>query len=113
MLIDHAERATDLISEHWVEVSEIECLGDLFETYGVDLCAVDGRTTSIERGTPVFIREDADATTVLRRMAEAHVKFLFVLGRRGVVGVVDLVDLIERDAAAAWAAGYPSALRRR
>lgn len=102
MSIDHLDRATDLISEHWVEVSEIDGLADLLNAYGVDLCATGAELPFIERGTPVFIRDDADAPSVLRRMAEAHVKFTFVLGSRGIVGVVDMVDLMERAAVAAW-----------
>ena len=102
MSISERDRVTDLISEHWVEVSEIEGLADLLEAYGIDLCDGDADPSVIQRGTPVFIRDDADASSVLRRMAEAHVRFLFVLGSRGVIGVVDMNELVERATTAAW-----------
>ena len=107
MSLNHRGRVIDLISEHWVEVTEIDGLADLLEAYGVDLGAVDGDPAVIQRGTPLFIHEDADSSAVVRRMAEAHVKLLFVLGGRGVIGVVDIDDLIERAAIEAWPPAGP------
>jgi CBS domain-containing protein len=102
MMIDRADRITSFVSERWADVTEVEGLGSLIRAHGIDLGATGANPASIARGTPVYACEDAEPSRVLRRMAEVHVRYLFVVGSARVVGVVDIRELIERAAAQAW-----------
>jgi hypothetical protein len=102
MMIDRANRIASFVSERWADMTEVEGLGSLIRAQGIDLGSTRADPGSIARGTPVFVCEDAEPSRVLRRMAEAHVRYLFVVSSTTVVGVVDIRELIERAAAQAW-----------
>jgi CBS domain-containing protein len=106
MMIDHADRISSFVSERWTEMTEIDGLGVLIRAQGLNLDA-GADPCSIERGTPLYVDENADASRVLRRMAEAHVRFLFVVSSTAVVGVVDIREIVERAAALVWPVGAP------
>jgi CBS domain-containing protein len=79
-------------------------LGPLLREQGVDLCAAE-RPAALERGTPVFVYADADPVDVQRRMAQAHVRMLFVLNDDEVViGIVDIWELARRAETLPWSA---------
>jgi len=69
-----------------------EGAGRILLDEGVDLLAAD--STSLKRGTPVYVDAGADVNEVQRQMALKHIKLLPVLKDGEVVGLVDLVDLV-------------------
>jgi CBS domain-containing protein len=102
MMIDHADRIGSFVSKRWTEMTEIDGLGVLIRAQGLNLDSSGANPCSIERGTPLYVDESADASRVLRKMAEAHVRFLFVVRSTEVVGVVDIREMVERAAGLVW-----------
>jgi CBS domain containing-hemolysin-like protein len=102
MMLDHADRIGSFVSERWTEITEIDGLGVLIRAQGLNLDVSGADPGSIDRGTPLYVDESADASRVLRRMAEAHVRFLFVIRSTDVVGVVDIREIVERAAGLVW-----------
>jgi CBS domain-containing protein len=102
MVIDHVDRISAFVSERWADLTEVPGLVTLIRAHGCDLALSGADPCSIERGTPVYADEDADPSRVLRRMAEAHVRFLFIVSSNAVVGVIDIKDLVERAVADVW-----------
>lgn len=99
---------TDLMSSREASLTEVEGLGPLLLAQGVDL-ARDAAPGAIDPGTPLYVDLSADPADVVRRMAEAHVRMLFVLSSGSVVGVIDAAELAERASVLLW--GEPDAPR--
>jgi hypothetical protein len=79
-------------------------LGPFLREQGVDLCIAEP-PAALARGTPVYVHADADPVDVQRRMAEAHVRMLFVLDDDDVViGIVDIWELVRRAETLPWSA---------
>ena len=78
-------------------------LGSFLKDQGVDLCSAE-RPAALERGTPVYVDAHADPIDVQRRMAQAHVRMLFVLDEEveEVIGIVDFRDLARRAESLPW-----------
>lgn len=95
---------TDLISPQATEVADLNRLGPFLLDHGVDLAAAASPAT-LARGTPVYVDVEADPVDVQRRMAEAHVRMLFVLEAGTVVGVVDAAELARRADSLPWPVG--------
>lgn len=94
-------KMTDLLFPDAREVPQDERLGRFLLDHGVDLAATPA-PHRLARGTPVYVDVTADPVEVQRRMAQAHVKMLFVLDGDGVAGVVDAADLAERAESLSW-----------
>lgn len=94
----------DLISSRVMEPTDLGRLGPFLLDHGVDLAATES-PASLERGTPVYVDAAADPVDVQRRMAQAHVRMLFVLEEGEVVGVVDTAELTERADSLPWPVG--------
>lgn len=94
-------KMTDLMTPHAVETGDPHSLGALLLEHGVDLASFPS-PARLERGTPVFVDASADPVDVQRRMAEGHVRMLFVVDEGKVIGTVDLAVLSERAEALPW-----------
>lgn len=94
---------SDLISEEMLAGQEWSqdqpeaslWLARLLVEEGVDLMAAED--PKLARGTPVYVRADADVVGVQRAMARNHIRRLPVLKDQEVIGVLDLVELAMRD----------------
>ncbi len=94
-------KMTDLVSPQAMDVADLQWLGGFLLDHGVDLATTPAPET-LESGTPVYVDVAADPVDVQRRIAQAHVRMLFVIDDRMVVGVVDAADLIERADSLPW-----------
>lgn len=94
---------SDLLSPGTGEIADVERLGRFLVEHGVDLAAAPA-PADLPRGTPVYVDVRADPLEVQRRMAQAHVRMLFVLDDGVVAGVVDAAELARRAEALAWTA---------
>lgn len=92
---------TGLMSSRKASLTEVEGLGPLLLAQGVDL-AGEVAPEAIDPGTPLYVDLSADPAQVVRRMAEAHVRMLFVLSSGSVVGVIDAAELAERASVLLW-----------
>ncbi len=99
---DHSAKASNLLSDRWPDVPPAAGLLQLLRSQGVDLCDPRPDRSPPARGTPVYVEASADPSDVMRRMAEAHVRFLFVVSHDRILGLIDMVDLIERAATGMW-----------
>ena len=97
-------KMTDLISREATEIGDLDRLGSFLLDHGVNLAAVESPAT-LERGTPVYVNVEADPIDIQRRIAQAHVRMLFVLESDTVVGVIDAVELTERAESLPWPVG--------
>ena len=97
-------KMTDLISREATDVRDLDRLGPFLLGHGVDLATVESPAT-LERGTPVYVNVEADPIDIQRRIAQAHVRMLFVLEADTVVGVIDAVELTERADSLPWPVG--------
>jgi CBS domain-containing protein len=91
----------------WADVSTatLEWLGSLLADEGVDL--MDATDAQLERGTPVYVRVDADVVEVQRRMAQRHIRRLPVVADGHLVGLIDLLELAQSEAVMEAANGQP------
>ena len=97
-------KMTDLISPRATEIADVDRLGQFLLDHGVNLASIES-PASLERGTSVYVQATADPVDVQRRIAQAHVRMLFVIEDRRVIGVVDTVDLTERAESLPWPVG--------
>jgi CBS domain-containing protein len=91
----------DLVSSGgWSDVSTatLEWLGALLADEGVELN--DATAAQLERGTPVYVRGDADILEVQRQMAQLHIRRLPVVQDGQLVGLIDLLELAQSEAVA-------------
>ena len=77
------------------ESETLRWLARLLRDEGVDLMSATSR--ELQRGTPVYVKGDADVVTVQRLMAQNHIRSLPVVDCGRLVGVVDLVELAMMD----------------
>jgi CBS domain-containing protein len=82
----------------WADVSTstLEWLGALLADEGVDI--MEATAAQLDRGTPVYVRGDADVGEVQRRMARRHIRRLPVVQNGQLVGLIDLLELAQNDA---------------
>ena len=82
----------------WADVSTatLEWLGALLADEGVDL--MHATDAQLERGTPVYVRADADVVEVQRRMAQRHIRRLPVVADGHLVELIDLLELAQSQA---------------
>lgn len=73
-------------------------LGRLLMDEGTDL--ETATFVELERGTPVYVRADADIQEVQRLMARNHIRSVTVLSGERPVGILDLVELAGMEQAA-------------
>lgn len=97
-------KMTDLISPLATGIADLDRLGPILLDHGVDLTSIASPAT-LERGTPVYVDVTADPVDVQRRIAQAHVRMLFVIENGTVVGVVDAAELTERADSLPWPVG--------
>lgn len=95
---------TDLMSPRAAEIADLDRLGPFLIAHGVDLASIASPAT-LERGTPVYVDATADPVDVQRRIAQAHVRMLFVIEDDTVLGVVDAAELAERADSLPWPVG--------
>lgn len=91
----------DLITPHTIEAGDPSSLGALLLAHGVDL-ASSPSPARLARGTPVYVDAAADPVDIQRRMAEGHVRMLFVVDEGSVIGTVDMSDLSQRAETLSW-----------
>ena len=92
---------TDLITPHAVEAGDPSSLGALLLDHGVDLASFPS-PARLARGTPVYVDAAADPLDVQRRMAQGHVRMLFVIDDGRVIGTVDIAELSKRADSLPW-----------
>ncbi|HEX2196189.1 MAG TPA: hypothetical protein VHJ76_04610 [Actinomycetota bacterium] len=97
-------KMTDLMSSGGIR--DVERLGRFLVEHGVDLTAAPS-PCDLARGTPVYVDVGSDPVEVQRRMAQAHVRMLFVLDDGVVAGVVDAAELARRAESLAWTPQEP------
>ena len=97
-------KMTDLVSPQAMDVADLQWLGAFLVDHGVDLATTSSPET-LESGTPVYVDAAADPVDIQRRIAQAHVRMLFVIDDGTVIGVVDTADLIERADSLPWPVG--------
>jgi CBS domain-containing protein len=92
----------------WADVSPetLEWLGELLADEGVDL--MHATDAQLERGTPVYVRGDAAAVEVQRRMAQRHIRRVPVVEDGQLVGLIDLLELAQSHSVTDAANGQPT-----
>lgn len=86
-----------LSAARWHEASadSLEWLVRLLRDEGVDL--LQAGSDNLQRGTPVYVEATAPVLDVQRVMAQSHIRFLPVVKKDQVIGIVDLVELAMAD----------------
>ena len=76
----------------------LDWLGRLLVEEGIDI--ESATFIQLERGTPVYVRSEADLQEVQRLMARNHIRSVTVLSEGRPVGILDFVELAETGEAA-------------